>query len=239
MKKIIPLLLLALATAASLPTYATPISTTIDLDTLFAGSTPSGSAPWLTATFTGDTTSNTGTLTLISRLNSADFVQGPNLGWGFFLDTGVSGFDCISGRCANSVLSGSTYNGGPTGSDWNLSFEWTALNRFVMGDTAIYNISFVSNLTQSPFIPTPLNKKGTEGNWLSAAHVQGINSTNCSGWIVAGDGLGALGETQPCTTSTNVPEPSALGMFGLGALMIGLLVGLRRRPEQDSNSSLR
>ena len=29
----------------------------------------------------------------------------------------------------------------------------------------------------------------------------------------------------------NVPEPAALGMFGLGALMIGVAVGLRRRRE--------
>lgn len=30
----------------------------------------------------------------------------------------------------------------------------------------------------------------------------------------------------------NVPEPAALGMFGLGALMIGLFAGLRRRREE-------
>jgi hypothetical protein len=29
--------------------------------------------------------------------------------------------------------------------------------------------------------------------------------------------------------STSVPEPAALGMFGLGALLIGLFAGLRRR----------
>jgi hypothetical protein len=30
-----------------------------------------------------------------------------------------------------------------------------------------------------------------------------------------------------------VPEPAALGMFGLGALLIGLFAGMRRRVQQD------
>ena len=45
MKKIIPTLLLGLAAVASLPTYATPIATTIDLDTVFTGAAPTGPSP--------------------------------------------------------------------------------------------------------------------------------------------------------------------------------------------------
>lgn len=33
----------------------------------------------------------------------------------------------------------------------------------------------------------------------------------------------------PCVKPTGVPEPTALGMFGLGLLLIGTFVGLRRR----------
>lgn len=35
--------------------------------------------------------------------------------------------------------------------------------------------------------------------------------------------------TGPCVKPTSVPEPAVLGMFGLGVLLIGLFMGLRRR----------
>jgi len=239
MKKIIPTLLLSLAAAASLPTYATPIATTIDLDTVFTGASPSGPPPWLTATFTSDTTSNTGTLTLISKLTGSDFVQGlesPNaaVGWAFFLDTGISSVTCTGGNnCADSALFDSTFNGGPVGNSWNLAFGWLSGDRFGTGDTAIYDITFDSILAGgSPF---GTNTDAGVGGWLAVAHIQGISPQGCSGWIVGGDGEGAQGATEQCNVS--VPEPSVLGMFGLGTLMIGLFVGLRRRLYQDRNSS--
>ena len=37
----------------------------------------------------------------------------------------------------------------------------------------------------------------------------------------------------PCVKPTSVPEPAALGMFGLGLLLIGTFVGLRRRRFGD------
>jgi hypothetical protein len=238
-KKIIPVLLLGLAAAASLPSHATPISTTIKLDTVFTGNTPDGVPPWLIATFTSSTGSTTGTLTLASALHDSDFLQGLNsskgaLGWGFFLDAGIVSMTCASSptnNCASNVLSGGGYNAGPLGKSWNLAFGWHG-SRFDGSDTAVYTITFNSALTDSPFVA---NADG----WLSVAHVQGITGSpeSCSGWIVAGDGHGAAGDG-PCTGAppppppTNVPEPSVLGMFGLGALMIGLFAGRRRRQQQ-------
>jgi len=68
------------------------------------------------------------------------------------------------------------------------------------------------------------------GGWYSYAHVQGLIG-GCSGYIVSGNGT--LGEQDgPCTNTpppNNVPEPAGLGMFGLGAMLIGLFIGLRRR----------
>jgi hypothetical protein len=238
MKKIIPTLLLGLAAVASLPTYATPIATTIDLDTVFTGAAPSGSPPWLTATFTSDTTSNTGILTLTSKLSGSDFVQGlesPNaaVGWAFFLDTGITSVTCTAGNnCADSALFDDTFNGGPVGNSWNLAFGWDSGDRFGAGDTAVYSITFDSILAGgSPFAT---KTDANVGGWLSVAHVQGIGNRGCSGWIVGGDGDGAQGATEQCNVV--VPEPSVLGMFGLGTLMIGLFVGLRRRRYEDHNS---
>src|SRR3546814_9662579 len=70
-KKVTPILLLGLVAATSLPIHATPISTTIELGTVSTGAAPSGSASWLTATFTSDTGTNTGTLALTSHLNGS------------------------------------------------------------------------------------------------------------------------------------------------------------------------
>ena len=242
MKRIIPTLLFSLVAAASMQAYATPILTTMDLGTVFTGTTPNGTAPWLTAAFTSNTGSNTGTLTLTSHLSGADFVGAHDIGWGFYLTNELSSFTCISGHCANNVLSGGNYNGGPTGNSWNLAFGWLAQNRFVAGETAVYDLTFDSALTNSPFGTSTGNKKGKNAGWSSIAHIQNINITGgpqgCSGWIVAGQGQGATGDDGKCahTPPTNVPEPSVLGMFGLGALLIGLFAGLRRRQDRHSGS---
>lgn len=238
-KKLIPVLLSGLVAAASLPTYATPISTTIELGTIFTGATPSGNAPWLTATFTFDTNGapNVGTLTLTSQLHSADFVGGPSIGWGFHLNTGISAIACTSGNCADNVLSTGSYNAGPLKKDWNLAFEWLAGDRLVSGDWATYDITFSNALAGSPF-GTNTDPHNKIGGWLSVAHVQGISATDCSGWIVGGTGQGAQGDDGTCARPTiNVPEPSVLGMFGFGTLMIGLVVGRRRRLQQGCHSS--
>lgn len=221
-KKIIPILLFGLVAVTSPLTYATPISTTIELGTVFTGTSPSGSAPWLTATFTSNTGAHTGTLVLTSHLNGSDFVGGPNIGWGFFLNTGTSSITCTGGNCADNTFSGGSYNAGPLGKNWNLAFEWLAGDRFVSGNTAAYDITFNSGLTGSPFIANPDPKAES---WRSVAHVQNIGKSGASGWITGTD------------APTNVPEPSVLGMFGLGTLLIGLFVGLRRRSRSEATNS--
>lgn len=111
--------------------------------------------------------------------------------------------------------------------------------RFLSGDVAVYTISFNTALADSPFAPTPIGKN-KKGGWLSAAHVQGIGTAGCSGWIVSGGGQGASGDDGKCTGTPpiSVPEPSVLGMFGLGTLVLGLFAGLGRRRRQDRRSSL-
>ena len=224
MKRIIPTLLLGLVAAASMQAYATPILTTIQLNTVFTGATPDGSPPWLTATFTSSTGSSSGILTLTSHLSGTDFLQGLNspkgaLGWGFYLNTGIASVTCSSSpgnNCTTKALSGGSYNAGSLGKNWNLAFGWPVKNRFVSGNTAVYDITFISALMGSPFVVNPDPKAAGA---LSVAHVQGISTGTGSSWI----GTGMI-------PPTNVPEPAVLGMFGLGTLLIGLFAGLRRRP---------
>ncbi|MFC5526226.1 PEP-CTERM sorting domain-containing protein [Rhodanobacter ginsengisoli] len=229
MKRLLVLSGLALAAIVSMPALAVPsISATIDLDTVFAGNIPDGAAPWLTATFTSEQGSHSGTLTLISNTYGSDFLQGLNskkstIGWTFYLSQTITGIDCTSGTCADNgaAWNAGGFNSGPVPGVFNLAFGWSSGNRFESGDSVVYDLTFASALTGDPFV---LN----ESDWLSAAHVQGIIG-GCSGWIVSGTGR-AQGGT-PCTTTFTevVPEPAELGMFGLGLLLTGLFVGLRRR----------
>ena len=231
MKRILILTGSALAALTLLPLQAaaTPISTAIDLNIVFAGNTPDGSAPWLTAQFTSSVGSNTGTLVLSSHMTGPDFAQGlssttSTVGWAFYLNQAVSGINCTTGTCADNgaLYSASGFNTGPVPGTFNLAFGWSPSNRFMASDSATYQLTFSSLLTSNPFVEN-------DSSWSSVAHVQGI-AGNCSGWIVSGDGTGADG-SGPCTRDppVPVPEPGKLGMFGLGLLFAGLLLGLRRR----------
>lgn len=230
--------ILAVAVACggmSMPAFATPVTQTISLDQVFTGTTPNGPAPWLTATFAydNDGSSNTGTLTLQSNLTSGGFLQGGTgqiTGWNFFINNGfsLSSLNCAGTNCAASTrttlkaIGPSGPNGG-TGS-FNLGLGWLSGNRFDGGDTATYTLTFGSPLTGNPF--------GANGlGWWSVAHVQGINVQGCadSGWIVSGANGQNAGSDVCGGTTTNVPEPGALGMFGLGVLLIGGFLGWRRR----------
>lgn len=221
--------------AMSAPALATTTQT-IDLGTVFTGTVPNGTAPWLVAKFQYEDGSNTGTLTLTSHLTDGNFLQGGTgkiTGWNFFLNDGfsLSSWTC-TGTCADSIRTSLQAIGpkGPNGGtgSFNLGFGWLSGNRFDGSDVATYSLTFADPLmsTSDPFGANSLG-------WWSVAHVQGINVPGCkdSGWIVSGAngqnaGSGVCGSTPP---PHNVPEPGALGMFGLGVLLIGGFVGWRRR----------
>jgi hypothetical protein len=238
----IPALLgIALGALTLLPLQAaaTPISTTIELNTVFAGGTPNGNVPWLTATFTSSVGSKTGTLVMSLNTNAPDFIQGLNnknaaVGWAFYLDQGLSGLTCENngGNCAsNNALYNGSFNSGPVPGPFNLAFGWSAQDRFMSGDSATYELTFLDLLTGNPFVESA-------GGWSSVAHIQGFpTNLGCgtSGWIVSGSGSGAQGnvcDPNPHTPPpVNVPEPGELGIFGLGLLFAGLFLGLRRRED--------
>ncbi len=223
---------IALAALAMSPMQvaATPITTTIQLDTVFTGYTPDGSAPWLSAQFTSSVGSTTGTLVLTSMTSDADFIQGLNspkatIGWAFYLSQAISGLACQSGNCAdnNALYKAGGLNTGPVPGIFNLGFGWSSGSRFMAGGVATYTLTFSNALAVNPFVENA-------SSWSSVAHIQGITG-GCSGWVVSGSGT--IGDLKgPCTTTPPpvlVPEPDELGMFGLGLLLVGLLAGLRRR----------
>lgn len=198
------------------PASATP-TVTINVNQVYTGATPAGPPPWLVATFT-QTGLNTGTLTLTSDLTAPNFLQGlasshATVGWAFYLNQSLSGITCASGTCGNgnSGFNAGGFNTGPVGGIFNLAFGWGpgSSHRFLAGSSSKYDLTFASDLTGNPF---GINGSG----WSSVAHVQGIR-VGGSGWIVAGP------------PSVAVPEPTELGIFGLGVLLVGVFAALRRR----------
>ena len=228
------LVLAGLTLSAMVPTPAlgtpTPISSTINLGTVFTGSIPDGIAPWLTATFTSNVGSSSGTLILTSHLNDADFLQGLNskrstIGWAFYLNQTVTRVSCTSASCAdnNALFNAGGFNSGPVPGVFNLAFGWSSGNRFQSGSSAVYSLTFSDALNGNPFAVN-------HDPWLSVAHVQGITG-GCSGWIVSPKGTTQGGSPciAPRTPVRTVPEPGDLGIFGLGLLLMGLFAGVHRR----------
>lgn len=210
----------------STPAFATV--QTIDLGTVYTGYTPDGAPWWLQATFTYDESSTTGTLDLTANLQDANFVgSGGFNGLGFYLSGNtLNSATFVTGTEASSVAIGS-YNA-PSGlGAFTLNFQWDATNRFNGSDTAQYTLTFADLLATSPFMANP-------NGWTAYAHVQGITNASgggtCSAWIVNDGGTGTLGrQAGICGEPTSVPEPGALGMFGLGVLLMGGFLGWRRR----------
>ena len=214
--------------------YATPIET-INLNQVYTGYIPDGSAPWLTATLGAGSSGLV--LTLTSSLTGSDFLQGLQgknangaIGWAFNFNGDITGISCdssLSSNCASTVEHGGSYNAGPVPGTFNLAFGWDSGNRFQYGDTAVYDITLgappSSSLAAAP-TQTSLYITNNPG-WYSVAHIQGINQT-CSGWVVGGNGTGADGG-QICS-SANVPEPPEPSIMLLGMAMLGGLY-LRRR----------
>lgn len=213
-------------TAVSPMVFAAPVAApwTVGVDSIATGTAPAGIGPWLSAAFQ-QTGSNTGTLTLTSSLSGGEFLQGngdKNLGWAFNFGDALTSLKCTSGTCASSATFGGSYSGGPQGGanatgNFNVLFTWDK-NRFGAGDTAVYEITFASTLTGSPFAA---NANGNS----SLAHIQGIGK-NGSVWATSGAPDGGV---VPNPDPVPVPEPAEIGIFGLGLVLLGGLLGIERR----------
>lgn len=210
--------ILGAALLALAPAAASALSITHSLSIEFSGATaPTGTSPWVTATFddsfgganTVRLTMSTGNLVGTETLNDFYFNFDPAL------DPNSLSFSAVS--VVDAVVNGITTGTDAFKADGDGFFDFVfdfqppgGSNQFEAGETIVYDISFSSAISAASFNFGSVSGGGA-GTFLAAAKIQDINGVGQdSGWIGA------------------VPEPSTALMLGIGLVGLGL-----RRPRQS------
>jgi hypothetical protein len=211
----------AIAALLASATSASAASFTFNLSTVYDGATPTGPAPYLSATF-ADVSPNVVELTFnAANLNGSEYVTE----WDFNLDPLINPV---------SLVGNVTHTGGLAASSVNFR---DANNEFKAGPSDFYDIEFIfpkansgdrlgvqviqsiyqftlPGLTAASF--NFIAQGGNGPDYYSAAHVQSIGPSGSSSWIASGPGV-EFDDEQP----SPVPEPGSFALLGIGG--IGLI----------------
>jgi PEP-CTERM motif-containing protein len=196
------------------------------LDTVINGVSPTGSPPWLTATFHENSVGDV-TLTLNNLMAPAQFVD--TVVFNSILNPTTLTFALLTSppQLATPVTSATqSLNGGPNmkAGLFNVEFDYAtaAASRFTGGTSSIWHITG-AGLTENNFLMTSIpelvgRNTFVGGGYYMAAHVQGIPDP-----LTGGTTSGSIGSTTP------IPEPETYAMMLAG---LGLMGFVARRRKQ-------
>lgn len=216
---------LLLASFIAIPTFAPGAVYLYNIGSTYSGTSPSGAAPWLTATFT-----DVGTNQVQLDMKSGGLTGNEFVGAWYFNFSPVGNLNNLNFSRLTSPNPGTTIvtksldnlsAGG--GGRFDIVFDFPESvpdGRFTSGLTTSYLIGSVSSLDASMFnfLSSP---QGGNGTWMTAAHIQAIGKhANDSGWIGA-------------NANTSVPEPGTYLLLGSLLIAIGCLRWYRSSKQAD------
>jgi len=225
--KVLLLLILAVIFSLSMAGWAGADIVTMGLNTTYSGTSPAGSAPWITATFTDAGTNNVQLTLSAGNLTGSEFISG----WYFNLNTSLDPSNLAFTAVNTSDVGTTSITQGtdcckPDGDgkfDFVFSFPTAGgSGRFNAGESVVYNISS-TGLSAASF-NTYNTPKDSNPFFTSAAHIQSINGIDGDG-TSADPGSGWIAST----TATVVPEPVSSTLFIIGSALLGIKVYRNKR----------